>query len=183
MHAHACWLDDVFRELNLTRMFAVGESLGGWLALDYATRRPGRIDKMALLVPVGIGRRKNLLLKALPLMLLGSWGARKISEMIFGPVPTTLTPEARMFSDFFALVMSSFRTRLIRIPQFTDASLLQLTMPIMFLLAGKEVFFDSADTKRRLEKILPHAKVHLDPEAFHLIRNRAAPILEFLRNG
>jgi len=180
--AHALWLDDVFRELGLTRVFVLGESLGGWLALDYATRRPGRIDKLALLVPAGVGRSKNFLLKMIPLLLLGPWGARKIPELIFGPAPKVLTPEAKYFSEFFALIMKHFLTRIIKIPQFSDAALAQLKMPVMVMLAGKEVFFDSVDAKRRLHQVVPHAKVYLDPQAFHLIRNRTVPILEFLRN-
>src|SRR5689334_10009809 len=38
--AHALWLDDVMQALSLTRISMVGVSLGGWLVLDYATRRP-----------------------------------------------------------------------------------------------------------------------------------------------
>jgi len=113
---------------------------------------------------------------------LGPWGARKIPELIFGPAPKVLTPETKYFSEFFALIMKHFRTRVIKIPQFSDAALTQLKMPVMVLLAGKEVFFDSIDAKRRLEQMVPHANVQLDPEAFHLIRNRTTPILEFLRS-
>jgi pimeloyl-ACP methyl ester carboxylesterase len=40
--ADALWLDDAFDQLGLTRVSIVGASLGGWLALDYATRRADR---------------------------------------------------------------------------------------------------------------------------------------------
>ncbi len=60
--AHAGWLDDVLSGLGVTRAAFVGVSLGGWLALDYATRRPGRVERLALLCPAGIGRQKNVLL-------------------------------------------------------------------------------------------------------------------------
>jgi len=39
--AHAFWLDDVLQGLSLRRASLLGASLGGWLAPDYATRRPG----------------------------------------------------------------------------------------------------------------------------------------------
>lgn len=38
--AHAVWLDDVLDRLNVERTSIVGVSLGGWLAMDYAIRRP-----------------------------------------------------------------------------------------------------------------------------------------------
>lgn len=38
--AHALWLNDVFGGLRPSRAAIVGTSLRGWLALDYASRRP-----------------------------------------------------------------------------------------------------------------------------------------------
>lgn len=49
--AYALWLDDVMRELSLQRASMAGISLGGWVALDYTTRRPHRIDSLVLLCP------------------------------------------------------------------------------------------------------------------------------------
>ena len=49
--AYARWLDDVLDGLEVTRAAVVGASLGGWLALDYATRRPDRVSCLALLCP------------------------------------------------------------------------------------------------------------------------------------
>ena len=65
--AYVFWLDDVLAALSLTCVSIVGVSLGGWLALDYATRRPERVEKLVLMCPAGIGRQKNFLIKALPL--------------------------------------------------------------------------------------------------------------------
>ena len=53
---HAIWLDDVFKGLGLARAALVGTSLGGWLALDYAMRRPSRASALALVCSAGIGR-------------------------------------------------------------------------------------------------------------------------------
>jgi pimeloyl-ACP methyl ester carboxylesterase len=76
--AYALWLDDVLQALGLTRTSMVGVSLGGWLALDYALRRPGRVERMALLSPSGIGRRKvGILAKAALLSLFGARGRRR----------------------------------------------------------------------------------------------------------
>jgi pimeloyl-ACP methyl ester carboxylesterase len=47
--AYAAWLDEVFDGLALTQTAIVATSLGGWLALDYAIRRPGRVSRLVLL--------------------------------------------------------------------------------------------------------------------------------------
>ncbi len=44
--------------LGLARASLVGISLGGWLAFDYATRRPERVDAVVAMCPAGIGRQK-----------------------------------------------------------------------------------------------------------------------------
>ena len=181
--AHARWLDEVLGALGLSRISIVGESLGGWLALDYATRNPERIERLALLAPAGIGRQKNFLLSTLPLLFLGEWGARLIRERIFGPPPVNVTPEGRRFAEFLQLVLDNFRPRIVQIPVLDDAALRRLAMPVLIMLGGKDVLLDSLDTQRRAEHNISEAIVHLDPEGFHLIRNRAKPILDFLRGS
>ncbi|MFE9243793.1 alpha/beta fold hydrolase [Nocardiopsis sp. NPDC006938] len=49
--AGALWLDDVLSGLGVERTAMVGTSLGGWTALDYAVRRPGRLTRLVLSCP------------------------------------------------------------------------------------------------------------------------------------
>jgi pimeloyl-ACP methyl ester carboxylesterase len=44
---YALWLDDVLKVLSITKAAIVGVSLGGWLALDYSTRRPERVVSLS----------------------------------------------------------------------------------------------------------------------------------------
>src|ERR1700742_350906 len=57
--AYGLWLGDVLRGLGIERFSLVGMSLGGWLAIDFATRQPSRIDRMVLIVPAGVGRQRT----------------------------------------------------------------------------------------------------------------------------
>jgi len=178
--AHALWLDDVLADLSLDRVSIVGESLGGWLALDYATRRPGRVERLALICPGGIGRQKNFLLKAFPLLLLGKWGRRRMREMVLGRATADPTPAQRQFGNFVSLIFANFRPRMDKLPVFSDAALARLTMPVLALLGGRDVLLDSVETKRRLKAHVPHAQIVFRPEAGHYLRERTAPILDFL---
>jgi pimeloyl-ACP methyl ester carboxylesterase len=83
--AYAEWLDDVLDGLNLDRAALVGVSLGGALALDYAARRPQRVDQLVLLAPSGIGRqRPGFVVKAVLLQLLGDRGRRRLLSSALG---------------------------------------------------------------------------------------------------
>jgi len=178
---HALWLDEVMRGLALDRASMVGVSLGGWLALDYATRRPERVESLALLCPAGVGRQKiSFLFKSIPLLLMGRWGTRKLGEMILGRAPANLPPSAQAFVDFMSLVHANFRPRHVKLPVFSDEALQRLTMPLLAIVGGKDVLLDSSATKRRLEANVPHAEVSYYSAAGHFIPRQTAPILDFL---
>lgn len=89
--APARWLGDVLDGLGLKRAALVGASLGGWFALDFATRHPERVERPALICPGGIGRQKaGAVLLALLLRPFGTWGQRASMRFALGPgLPTT----------------------------------------------------------------------------------------------
>jgi pimeloyl-ACP methyl ester carboxylesterase len=182
--AHALWLDDVMQGLTLTRTMMAGVSLGGWLALDYAIRRPARVEGLALLCPGGVGRQKfSIAFKAIALRMCGRWGKRKAREMILGRASGEASPAVRYFMDFVSLIHEHFRPRLAKLPVFSDDALKGLTMPVMAIVGGKDALLDSAATKRRLKRHVAHAEVRYLPEAGHVIPGQTATILEFLRRS
>jgi len=188
--AHALWLDDVMQALSLTRASSltgasmVGVSLGGWLALDYATRRPDRVESLVVLCPGGVGRQKiGIVFKTIPLRMLGAWGKRKAAELVLGRAPANPSPAVQYFMNFMSLIHRNFRPRLVKLPIFSDEALQRLTMPVMAIVGGKDVLIDSAETKQRLERNVPHAEIRYIPEAGHFIPKQTAPILEFLLTG
>jgi len=180
---HALWLDDVFQALSLNAASLVGVSLGGWLALDYAIRRPARVKALALVCPAGIGKIKNFLLKAFPLFFLGEWGRKRIRAMVMGRAYTTLPPPAKPISDFLGLIFRNFNPRRDPIPPASDQALQTLKMPIAIFIGGEDALIDSHDTKRRAEKLLPQAEIHFDPNIGHFIPTPTKEIVDFLRRA
>jgi pimeloyl-ACP methyl ester carboxylesterase len=179
--AFALWLDDVLQGLEIDRFSMIGISLGGWLALDYATRRPARVDRLVLIVPAGIGRQRwSLLFKVLPLLLLGDWGRKKALQIVIGPAPANPGDGHPSYRDFMALVQRHFRPRMERLPVFADAALRQLGMPVLAILGGKDVILDSAETKQRLQRHTPHAEIRYLAELGHGVFGERATILQFL---
>jgi len=179
--SHALWLDDVMDGLSLERASMVGISLGGWLALDYATRRPRRVDRVAVLCPGGVGGQNiGTALKVACLALFGEWGKRKAREMILGRAPSDPPPAVKALLDFMRLIAGNFRPRMVKLPVFSNDALKRLTMPVLAILGARDVLLDSAGTSRRLEQNVPHAEIRWLPDVGHLIVGQTRPILEFL---
>ena len=178
--AYALWLDDVLKGLGVERAAIVGVSLGGWLALDYATRRPVRITKLALLCPGGVGAQKSGWMLFLPLMLVGAWGRRRMRARILGRKIETASPAAKAMGDFMSLVFAHFRPRTGKLPLFSDKALRALTMPVLAVVGAKDVLINSQQTKSRLERNVRNADVRLLPDAGHLIVGQAGNVAGFL---
>jgi len=181
--AHALWLDDVLSGLRLSRAAFVGTSLGGWLALDYAKRRPAAVRALALICPGGIGRQKNFLLKALPLLLLGRWGRHKIRELVFGPAPAIMPEALRPFASLMDDIGAAIKPRTETLPRLTDAELESFTMPILPILAivgGRDALIDSADTRDRLRQHVPQAEICFFDDGYHFLPDQTERVMTFL---
>lgn len=181
--AHALWLEDVFEGLGLSRAAIVGTSLGGWLALDFASRKPEAVQALALVCPAGIGRQKNFLLKALPLPLLGPWGKRKMRELVFGPIPKSFPEEVRPIADLMDAVARAIKPRVVSIPQLSDAELGKLGMPILAIIGGRDALLDSRDTRERLQRAATHAEICFIEEGYHFLPNQASRVMDFLERS
>jgi pimeloyl-ACP methyl ester carboxylesterase len=177
--AYASWLDDVLGGLAVDRASMVGVSLGGWLALDYAIRRPARVDQLVLLCPGGIGRQKwGVVLTALLLRPFGRWGLRTTMRLAMGGLPP-----AGEVVEYFMLIHRHFRPRRELLPRFGDDALRGLTMPVLAIVGGRDAMLDSYGTRRRLERAQPLATVRLLPGAGHVLFGQTGSVLEFLRTN
>jgi pimeloyl-ACP methyl ester carboxylesterase len=182
--AYAGWLDDVLDNLGADRAALVGVSLGGWLALDYAIRRTGRVERVAVLAPGGTGRQKyGAVAASLALMPLGDRGRRLALRLALGPAPAPATPAARAFADYALLIQQHYRPRRDRLPVFSDAQLRTLTMPLLAIVGARDSILDSRQTARRLRRLLPEADVALLPDAGHLLLGQTQRIGQFLIAG
>ena len=178
--AYVSWFDEVFNALEIERFSLAGISLGGWFSLDYSIRRPGRVEKLVLIVPGGIGKQKNVLLWAVPLSLMGDWGKNKVRELILGEPPAEMTENMRRVGELSGLISATFRPRTDQLPIFSDSDLQQLAMPVLSVVAGRDVMLDSVAMQRRLEENVANLKMLYLPEARHFPGSQADAMLEFL---
>jgi pimeloyl-ACP methyl ester carboxylesterase len=168
---YARWLDAVLDHFGLARAAFLTSSFGGWLALDFAIRRPERVAALALRCPVGLGpMKKGFVVKAVLLALLGEKGRRKAVAGAVGEPASSPVVEQQL------LVAANYRYRTGPFPVFGDAALAGLTMPVYAVAGAEDAMIDSATTKRRLEAA--GAVVDLVPGTGHYLPGEAD--LDFL---
>jgi pimeloyl-ACP methyl ester carboxylesterase len=176
--AYADWLGDVLDALGIARVRLVGISLGGWLAADFSTRQPGRVERLALLSPSGFGRQKvGIALLTVFLLPLGRYGRELSMRLVLGTNP----PPA--IAEFVLLIHKDFRARRESVPVLSDEALTSLTMPVLAIVGGRDALLDSAGTQRRLSRHALDATVILIPEAGHLLPSQADRIARFMMDG
>ncbi|MEU1953421.1 alpha/beta fold hydrolase [Nocardia rhamnosiphila] len=176
--AYALWLDDVLDELGIDSAAFVGVSLGGWLATDYAIRRPGRVERLALRAPGGIGRQRyGAVLAALALMPFGDRGARQALRFALGPGST---PDPVI--DYMQLLQRNYRPRRDTLPVFSDEDLKAITAPLFVALGARDRMLDSQDTTARLTRLQPAASIHLLASAGHGLLDGGEELNTFLNH-
>jgi pimeloyl-ACP methyl ester carboxylesterase len=179
--AHALWLSDVLDGLAVSRASFIGTSMGGGIALDYAIRLPERVDSLVLICPGGVAD-KNILWWALPLLLLGPWGARKVRERIIGKFPETNSKEAKQFAEFTDAIFKGMRPRKEGPPTHTDEQFSRLSMPVLVLLGGRDVTINPSLIKHRFEQHVSNAEVLMFQDARHYLGDQSDAIARFLRS-
>ncbi len=160
-------LDEALAALGINRAHLVGHSLGGWLALNLATRRPSRVASAVLLDPVGIGE-----LHLLGFML---WGVPVLlGALAPAPMRQWMARRFRMplLADKRAIRLALYGQinhplRIPRLPPFTDDELRSITVPIAVLVGDKTEPFDANELINRAKTLIPHANVKLVPNAGH----------------
>jgi pimeloyl-ACP methyl ester carboxylesterase len=177
--AYAEWLEDVLDGLRLDQAALLGVSQGGWTALKFATYRPERVGKLALLCPGGVvSDRTSFYLRFLPLLLLGKWGARRANRMLFGSQPVPKEAD-----EFLVVTLAHFKPRTGVLPIYSDQELSRLTMPVLLLGGTQDAIRDSEKIAARMRKLVPQLTSIIVPGAGHVLLNTTDYTIPFLETA
>lgn len=174
--AYAEWMEDVLNALKLDAVTIIGLSQGAWTALKFAVSHPERVSALVVLSPGGITwDRLSFVVRALPLLLLGRWGIKRISRMVLAGQSMPAEVEEAM-----TVLMTHFKPRLGTLPIFSDTELRRLTMPVQLIMGAQDVLRDAEKITVRMKQLVPHLAATIIPEAGHAVVNARAYIMPFL---
>ena len=171
---YANWLASVLDALNLPRASIAGNSLGGWMALKFATAYPARVEKLMLFASGGLAPiRADFLERA--------QAAEEAEESLaFDESITHGEQIPQEILDFINLILDSYYPLNIPMPLFSEEQLRRLTMPVLYVAGLKDDLLDSEAGERALKQSVPNAEIHLLPDAGHMITTPFTWMLPFL---
>ncbi len=163
------WLAEVLDGLGLERPFMGGISLGGWLALDFAIRQPGRVSRVALIDPAASFE---------PMSARFFWHSL---------IPFMIYPTRPGLIRFFKWMMQGYQTDKrwgelmlqgilntkpqppLRAKPFSDAELKAIQVPVLLLIGAKSVIYDPQRACQRASRLISGIQAMIVPDASHAL--------------
>jgi len=169
----AAWLSETLDRLHLDRIFLVGMSYGGWVALNLTLTAPERVRKLVLLSPAASFQPlvKQFALRG---MLMGLFPTRLTANSLMGWMGFKDSPGdtlTRCLLDLFYLGVKHFRlspdTMRLMPSVFSDDELRGLHVPVLLLIGENEVIYDAAEALDRARRLIPDFEGDLVPRCSH----------------
>jgi len=170
---YAVWVAETLDGLHLDRVCLVGQSYGGWLALNFAVAAPERLRKLVLLSPGGgfvpMARQfslRGMLMVWFPTRVTVNWFMRWLG--LTGRVGAT---DARPMLELMYLGLRHFRvpveTLRVMPVMFPDDQLRAMRVPTLLLIGDHEVICDPATALDRAHRLFPDVQSELVPRCSH----------------
>ena len=153
---------------NLSRATLVGNSLGGWIALDFAARHPEMVDKLVLVDSAGLPWDKVPTVDLNPSSIADT---RALLESLF--FDKKFVTEQFVLQVFTGHVASNDAYTIQRTlaglaqNQFEDAKLASIKAPTL-IVWGREDELISAATGEKFRDAIPGAKLVVFPQCGHV---------------
>jgi len=171
--AFAIWLKNVLDALGLEKTIIIGNSLGGWMALKFATVYPERVSRLALLASAGLAEVR-------PQFISNVEQTRQADRTV--PIDADIIGEhdiPKEVIDFMNLIAESYNP-IQHLPLYADEQLHRLNMPVLFIDGEDDVVIDASRSAQRLSLLVPSAEIHLLTNCGHVLTNSIEYILPFL---
>ncbi len=175
---YALWLEQVLTRLGVSRMNIIGNSFGGWIAINFASKYNDMVDRLVLIassgiVPVSVW----FLIRCVFFMMLGRQGLVLLNRMVFGR--NDLPEEVINVSE---LIMKNFVPMVERLPVFSDEQMSHLAMPVLFIVGQEDATMDTHKAKERIENSIGDAEVDIIEECGHVVTGVVGRIISFLES-
>lgn len=171
--AFALWMRDILNALGLEKTVLIGNSLGGWMALKFATAYPERVSMMILIASPGLAQIR-------PQFLLNVGKERQEDGTV--PVSPDIIGEQSIpkeVLDYINLIVENYKP-IQDLPLYADEQVQRLNMPVLYIDGEDDIIINAEKSVQRLSRLVPSAEVRLLPNCGHVVNNSIEYIIPFL---
>lgn len=173
-NGYADWLREVLAACAVKKAIVMGNSLGSWMALKFATQYPDCAARLILIAPSGLSGQNAAFLERAKRALAQEEGKAMDPSVALGAeIPKEV-------EEFINLIVWGYHPITEELPVFSDGWLKRLRMPILFIAGKLDVMVDAVTAAQRLGELIPEAEVHLLENVGHMVPNALTYVVPFL---
>ncbi|WP_369205676.1 alpha/beta fold hydrolase [Streptomyces sp. PU-14G] len=162
----AQWLDEALGALGLDRAHLVGSSYGGWLVLNGAHRRPGRLASVTLLDPGGLEKVGPRFFAWLFVGLFATCAPKALRPRLASWLeqPVVAVPELRAW---IRAAVRAFRISRLAPQPLTEDELRTLGTPLYLALGRRSLLVHPERQLERVPRLVPGARAEIIADTGH----------------
>ena len=182
--AYSDWLVDVFNELCINQAFVIGESRGGWIAMNLSIYAPERVKGISLLAPVGISALLGFILHVMLIMRFRPTDENKETFFRWSLGNDPLVYE--LLAEYVFTNMNC-RSKYAWPSKFSNEKLKQITAPTLLFVSRSDPTFNKQKDIDRAVKMIPNIQLEVMANISHAMNIENADfvnnrILDFIRS-
>ncbi|MEV7344263.1 alpha/beta fold hydrolase [Streptomyces sp. NPDC093544] len=160
------WLDETLTGLGLDRVHLIGSSYGGWLALNQAHRKPGRLASVTLLDPGGLEKVGLRFFAWIFAGLFATFAPKALRPRLASWLqqPVLIVPELRV------MIRSGVRAYRIRRPAprpLAEDELRTIRTPLYLVLGSRSLLVHPKRQVERVPRLIPGARAEIVSNTGH----------------
>jgi pimeloyl-ACP methyl ester carboxylesterase len=156
---------EITGKLGVEKAYVVGASEGGFIGSNYALHFPERVEKLALLGPMGYS---GALKSSIRIMMAQFFPLKPIQNATFSWAFSDSAKLKEEFGEWFPLLMSdTFPAKVTPLPLSAEQRQ-SLEVPVMFVFGERDNLVGDPETARALVQDIPDVRVEI-VEAGHLM--------------
>ncbi len=156
---------EITDKLGVDKAYVVGASDGGFIGSNYALYHPERVEKLALLGPMGYAGATQSVIR---IMFAQFFPLKPIQDSTFSWAFSDSVKLKADFEEWFRLLMSGYNpTRVMPLP-FSAEERQSLQVPVLFVFGERDNLVGDPEAARVLVQDIPHVRVEV-VDAGHLM--------------
>ena len=179
----AAWLDELLAQLSDRPAHLVGQSYGGWVAMNQALRASGRVASITLLDPAGLTKLDARFYRWMTVSGLASLTPMPLRRRLARWLDTPMMLDQELMTLMWAGIRG-YRAEPKKLGILTDDELRAITVPALVITGARSALLTPQEARDRAS-LMPHAEVAVVPGShggFDRIGELNARIVAFIKD-